>query len=144
MKWILDALWFALFNLAGNVIFGMFMPQIGITLFCSFPVAKRLKPYSDMLYMAKLKYAFFRTIIFNLVIIGASVSLVVLFAPKWGSIGFWAGAAFTAIISIGKFGPSINNLEDLESVVLRYAKPGLEDDVAKAYFRVALEINNGR
>lgn len=124
-------LWFAGMFFVGRFVYTIFGMQIGIIKNCAMKVHYMIRNdteffYSDacLRYLNKIKRR-------NRIIILAITTLILLFIPLIGFVGFVVGYLIRKLMTVRLTGINENNLADTTEIFLQFAKPGMEENFAE-------------
>ena len=131
MDWLWTIFWFGGLWFCGSFVIGAFGTQIGIILLCTKRLMRRIR--NDHMYWdsAACNSYLNRTIAINAIIILAASALVLWLLPSAAVWGYFIGAAFTLITSMGAMGMTEANANESCQIFLRFAKPGMEKEMAE-------------
>lgn len=139
MDFLFNVLKFGAAWFVGNIFSGS-ITQIGCCLFCSFPLLKRLKPYSSCINVSRAKKLYRNAVILHTVILALASWAVISFAPAIMQCGFFFAMAFATLIGMGRWGCNETNVSEFVHTIEKFVLPG-KDDEAFLALTEALIIN---
>lgn len=135
MDFVFDVLQFAIAWFIGSFL-SMPITQIGICLFCAFPLLQKLKPYSNCIDVSRCKRFYQMAVVIQLVILGLAICAVLAFAPEMMCYGFFCSLVFTTITGMGRWGCNATNVGEFIQTVQKFVVPGKEDEAFFALTQV--------
>lgn len=136
MEYLIDMGAFAIAWVVGNL-FSASITTIGCCLFCGLPIAQKLKPYSDCIYVKSVKSVYIGSILRHAAILAAASWAVVTYAPPMMRYGFFFSYAFTVLIGYRAWGRNEQNISDCAALIEKHFVRGKEEEANAALFKVA-------
>lgn len=131
MSWLSDLIWFAAACFGGKVIMSLFGTQIGIIVRCTNKLLKRIENDAEFWDSSACKKYLRRVIVINSIILLIVSVLVVCIFPTIGIGGYFFGLFGTFGFSFSAMGINKNNLEESCQILLKFALPGMEKEMAE-------------
>lgn len=136
MEWLRNILLLAAGYFVGAASMSWPTTQIGCAVFCSFPLIRRLRSYSDCFDLSRCRRFFATSVVINAVILILVIGAVTSWAPAYMTIGFWVGYGLTFLLGLGQMGINENNVRDFVRILGKYIRPGKDEQAVAAMVEV--------
>lgn len=140
MDWFWNVLWFIGLWICSVFVIATFGSQVGIILRCTKKMLARIKNDDEFWDSAACNRYLNKTIAINVIIIIVATAAVVWLVPVVGICGYFIGVVFNLLLNLKSMGINEDNAYESCRIFLRFAKPGMEMEMAELLPMLAKQV----